>query len=695
MKGRMMKLKPLQAGSEYERLDNGIFMPATEGDTAFCLNLRARSEEGDLMPTPEERILHHTSGRPLGWAARGGTNFLFSQTGSGAVRLECATDCNGATTAIEQDLGNPGAEVKELALCGNFAACLTAEGELFFLYYDQRSGDWSAPGYLPPMPELSACAVNSVELSAQVESVSFRSAVSDMRQGVPYAVQTDISDAARKALSDARRRIVQSNRWTQPVRVRGVLRMRDGSILRLSDEISVEGADWQLPERVSLPLQFEEGKGYTGTAAGEITQSGWQIEVSLSGLQQNDWGELISGVDVYVCDEPDPLLDRMASVTYYQNDAVRHINVLIACMSSDEAETLLAGEKGWHKAVTLDELMPTAVIGRDRCAGEAVSLSHTGSDEYGKVETMTGHGGFLHLGTAHGVITTLRNNPAITADETPTGIAATCIAAQPGRGGAYTRQFVYIFNDDGVLALTHDGNGVHRDCRPVWSGRTGSARRVAQGENCLWVMTDSGNLLHLKDGNARSMIRNLKGCGEVAWNPGAGEVWLIPDKDEWGATLTINPQTGATFRSCIPEMCVRGAEMLTGAYERSGGRFRIILPDPSGRNVAKQESEWLSAASECERQGRGAVRYKVYGKSVDAIISTLVVMPNMGNLLAPEENYIPGAGNFLHLHSARLQGRIVYPTNVVTIFPHTRKRRAVKILHRVKGRFERLCGAEV
>ena len=128
------------------------------------------------------------------------------------------------------------------------------------------------------------------------------------------------------------------------------------------------------------------------------------------------------------------------------------------------------------------------------------------------------------------------------------------MAAQPVGGGAYTRQYVYLFTDRGITALTHDTGGQAPQHAPISRSVVRSRLRVASGEEGVYAVGEDGELLLLRDSSARTLVRGLEGYSGLAFERRHRELWLFaPGRSRWMAVDTEGDGLSASTRSEVRE----------------------------------------------------------------------------------------------------------------------------------------------
>lgn len=132
-------------------------------------------------------------------------------------------------------------------------------------------------------------------------------------------------------------------------------------------------------------------------------------------------------------------------------------------------------------------------------------------------------GGGITAEMPRALISSARGNPLVGRAKTgDVGGEVLLIEAQRTGGGAYTRQFIYAFTPDGVMALTHDVAGKHTNCRCISEACVGSRSRVAGFDGGVAALSDGGSLMVIADARVAKRVRGLP-CS-LAWRESSDEL---------------------------------------------------------------------------------------------------------------------------------------------------------------------------
>lgn len=131
------------------------------------------------------------------------------------------------------------------------------------------------------------------------------------------------------------------------------------------------------------------------------------------------------------------------------------------------------------------------------------------------------------------VMTMKRGNPFVKHSQTDnTTGCISHIAAQRRGGGAYTRQYIYLFSDNGISALTHSMNGEHKNCRPISGKSVSQTRQITTCDDGVFALCDNGSLIRIIDSKIEILITGIDNTYRLAANEEDCELWLIPQNPD-------------------------------------------------------------------------------------------------------------------------------------------------------------------
>lgn len=698
-----MYLARRQEGADFSRLGNGTFLPLTTSVTAVAMNLR-HDREGILEEAAPAMNVATLTREPVCTDTRHGNLIVFTQDAGGTLRAELKIREGEESELLLCEICQLPGRVVRATRSGSYLVLLLDDGTLHFLYFNSTTETYTSLGALPEGGGLSIeeCSVASKE--SPIEEVTFNPPVADLRAGVPLKVVADTGNATRKAYERIFSDLRLTGRWVQPIAVRMGIRLKDGTLLSLTEPQVIDRA-MQGRDRTGVQALYSESRGAwiqtSGTSAAAAEGYMLQVTADLSGY--GAWLPMVDKVEIYVADEVDPFTSNLANVVFEQSSG----KLLVTCagMSASEHHTATLNSP-WRLVATLSPTAGTTVIGRRlpiQFAEPDKEVARGESASSGKISVMTGHGEFLHYYDGEALHTSLRGNPLASAWSTQFSSQIHGIAAQTVGGGAYTRQYIYAFTNCGIFAVTHDYNGRHTNCRPIWPEGVTDGRRVVSTPWGVWCLTDCGTLLAIRDARCEDVLHCLAGCGALAWNSSTRELWLTPlestGSGAWGCSLTIRADLAkgdrcpATMRSCEPgELLARDGKVI--GYRRQGVVWRLVDAAPAHHNPgggSRPETLWVSNPIETECRRLTDVDFGIYGEATDAVVS--VALDSLFGTGGDDDEMLPADFQTFRLKSARCEGERRAPTVLRVLLPGgramipTRRNRIVCYMHGAPGRF--------
>lgn len=526
--------------------------PATPSAAADCLNLRMHPVSG-LMPVKAGAELVKTAHKPVIADRRDDTIYFFSIDADLTLYMECALMASGEVdTACHYRLGSLPAAIEQYAVSGEFLVLRLADGSLHYILYDHSTLQYTLLGALPTFGAIGIAMGNTSQFSAEVASARFSSVQADPRKLDPSAYAENTVKAVRRAFDDASAAAQYSGYWTQPVAVRLAWRLWDGSLLHVSDPVAVPGADVQNGGRLSLAFSTTD-KGYTGTLGGTLTLTGYKIQVTLPEAMPEQWTDVISSLEVWVSRQPEALTGD-ATLGVHIVGAESALNVTLVRRSADDVVAdALAAPSQLMERLSSAAALSVIDIRREPVRGSILEPAAIPVAMPAAASVIAAHGDFLHAIHGRILYTSRRGNPFICASwsDSPGG-RVRAIAAQPIGGGAYTRQFVYLFTDHYIMAVTHDSEGRHTNLRPVSTHVVRSEQFVTSTAGGVCALSEKGTLIRINDAGVKVLMRGMDGYKGIAYCFDHNELWLFPQeqKRRWLAICLDNfPELYASFRS--------------------------------------------------------------------------------------------------------------------------------------------------
>lgn len=508
--------------------DQGYDSPGTTGGTAVCYNLRMRGDRLVAVGEPERMAL--SGRRPVYTDIREGVTYLFTQEDDGTLYVEPCPQPYPSQAATEA--GRVRERVESGASVGEFVVFRLESGRLAYLRHEPGSGRYRWLGGLPELPAFSLTAELGTAMSAEMESTRFARPLTSLSNPVEAEVSGKVEQAWKAAWERLAAGIRAAGRWLEPVRMRLALRMWDGSLLHVSEPVRITPPVRAARDRVQVGLLWDEGKkGFTGTDSATLSAHGYTVSLTMKGELPAVWAGIVAGIEVWVSREPETLsADRSPVMSYIHDNKGNHVSFIPATRTladidgdADRQPTGLlrfiaagqtTGGRLYHRGdVTWDS----------RVEDYATPMPGTVSD----TACILGYGEFLHAGSGDTLCTSMRGNPFVMRDMTR-GLGGRVRSLRPQRcgGGAFTRQYIYVSTDRGVVALCHKADGGHTNSRPV------SQEPLAHGE--LWcstprgvyALTAGGSLLRLKDATAPVVFTRLCGVTALLWSNTREELWI-------------------------------------------------------------------------------------------------------------------------------------------------------------------------
>lgn len=213
------------------------------------------------------------------------------------------------------------------------------------------------------------------------------------------------------------------------------------------------------------------------------------------------------------------------------------------------------------------------------------------------------------------IVTCPRGNPFVAVSEMPSaGATVRALAAQPVGGGAFTRQFVYVFTETGVTVLNHDMNGHYTNMRSMSRIRVESSVQTASAKAGLYVLCD-GELVLFKDSVERHLLRGLTEYERLMYDGSRDELWLCPAAGA-GTSLVLDcgsfddTAVDGSVRTVNPRLIFpSGVHPLVA--ETLGTIWNIYLPE--GDLTPELSIRWESHPLHLELSGVGVIRLEAGG----------------------------------------------------------------------------------
>ena len=651
-----MKLASNQGGCVVD----GVIVPVTMGDAVLCENLR-ESVAGQLKATGSSRLIAQGQDRIVATDVRGDVTWLFSLSADNVLHVVGGLDARNDFYPCDEILADIGQGVKGYGSTGAFLVLLLDDGSLYYLIWDYLLLTYKALGKLPEMPQVEALATDVTEFTSLVEAVEFKEPIADMRGGTPSDVAEQVGAKLLDAWKEAESSAHDAGMWVQPVTVRLAYRLWDGRYLHVSEPQTV-GVGYQGLDRVLIPLK-SDASGFVGTTAVNLRLKAFKIALKREGAGLAGWDDVIASIEVWVSKEQSVVdAGREVAVSQVQTSSGLGLSAylptssesdlssmlkssLVGRHSEYESFTALASRLEWSETLKYKENAPTA------------------EGFVRQADMLYGRGDFLHLVRGLDVVTMQRGNPLVQAFCTSgVGGEIFAISSQCIGGGAYTRQFIYLFTNRGIMALTHKADGKHSNCRIISPAVIDDVRCVVATSSGVYVKSCDGELLRLNDARVSVVLRGVDGCESLGWNSSNNELWLIPGKDSWGRSLVLQiaMEYRAFLSTIVPGRLVSNDGHLI--YEQVDGHGHTLFDLNEENETELLRAKWVSAIELPEGKSLREAVVGIVGEAVDCVvnISKSGCYANVGNV-APHANQT--------LVMADVKGKLDVPIRLGVIRP--------------------------
>ncbi len=583
--------------------------PRVKGGTRRCNNL-SEAGDGTLRVVLPDKVVASLQGRPVACDRRGEWTHLFIQEDDGTLREACRLSDGNVAEYPDRELARLEERVVQGVGTGEFLVLRCESGRLLYLRYADGRYEWL--GGLPDAPRFELRAESEISFEGRVAPVSFKGTLTDLRTGLDADNLARVDVALKAGLEDAVRSAARSGYRVMPVMVRVAWRLWDGSLLHVSDAQRISGSgDLPGKERVMLGLTAD-GKGFTGTEAGSVSVNVYRLKVIPGGDAGAAWRGVLKGVEVWVSRQGDYLrAGASVNAAYYQGTGSAQLACTFPVRTEDEIIGELAGlpmsrqleTEGWVNEVyvPVDEDAELS----DAMTGEQVP-EQSDSDWLASGDALLAYGGFLHVASGADVRTSRRGNPFVTQSVTR-GIGGDVLRMWPQLigGGAYTRQYVYLATVQGVVALTHDRDGVHTNCRliaPVVVG--GNDCGVATGRGLI-LSGSGGEVVIIKDARAEMPLRRVDGVKSVVYSGSRGWIMLCGERES--LVLQEDAEMRGFTRSFVSQPMSDCFWRRLSWHETSLGAVMVYDSDLSS-NVTPPMSEIWQGLIPSPGSGGGEVR---------------------------------------------------------------------------------------
>lgn len=217
------------------------------------------------------------------------------------------------------------------------------------------------------------------------------------------------------------------------------------------------------------------------------------------------------------------------------------------------------------------------------------------------------------------VVTSLKGNPFVMRDRLRSvGGEVRKIVAQPSVIGGYTRQFVYLATDRGMIALVHDSEGNYKNVRGIGTMKPTDEYAIVAARSTVYLISD-GTLIQLSDGRQELLLRGLTEYTGLLWYEGADELWLLPaDRSCRPLALNMWKVGDVSIEGSLREVRIEKVLDITPTpvvCEASGNKW--LLYSLEGEDTPFGNVEWRTHRIRLPFRGVGVLRMEVSGSTTE------------------------------------------------------------------------------
>ncbi|MCM1291920.1 MAG: hypothetical protein NC201_07900 [Prevotella sp.] len=215
------------------------------------------------------------------------------------------------------------------------------------------------------------------------------------------------------------------------------------------------------------------------------------------------------------------------------------------------------------------------------------------------------------------IVTSIKGNPLVVMSESSNvGGVVKAIVGQPNVKGSYTRHFVYLSTDNGILMLTHDMNGRYTNLRGISSLIPENEEGFAKASQSVYVIA-SGTVAEIRNGSVVHLVRGLTEFDRLMWYEAHQELWLLP-RDKTRPALALNLWEvgdvgipGSMRKVKIENILVQG--MMPILSEEKDGNWELYALE--GNMTSNLAIVWRTNKVPLPTQGFSVLRAEIDGDS--------------------------------------------------------------------------------
>lgn len=275
-------------------------------------------------------------------------------------------------------------------------------------------------------------------------------------------------------------------------------------------------------------------------------------------------------------------------------------------------------------------------------------------------------------------------NPLVTqwrATVSGCSILALGAACRPIYSGGFGRYPIYIFTNQGIMALPQSTSGNYGEPRLITETLIASDSTLVAGGDSLWFFSQHGILCSLSGSTVRRMLLNQATSAQLAWNDRERELWIATS----GGSVQVLMPSGRTYSRDLTVGNLYSDPTHALAITSEGALIDLMHEIPSIKNVS-----YLSHPFEIDPMMRSIpskIAWNIYPMSFDSsnsftltltlrgergischgfIISQvratgIVAAPLVRSIFAPQARYFR-----LQVNASAPSGTLLLPTIITT-----------------------------
>ena len=627
----LMRISPSQTGDNWKRSSDGLFCPETSGDVLYCRDLRTTGD-GSLRGIPDPGSAGVIEGKFIGTDERDGVRYIFSTDQERNVILAGSLDQDGIFTPIGISMGNTGTEAVQMAAAGNFLIFLLSDGTLYYLVYEWDLAGYTVLGKAPALPEISIDTASEADITAEIGTVTFKTPIKDLRAGLTDEAKEKAGVTLAAAWQEAMSAAERMRKFVTPPDVRVVIRLWDGGIFGMSARLTAS-AGYPASEHIRLTPSLEAGS-CTGISGGHLVVHSYDLRIRMADTAPGKWKDIIRSVEVYAT-PPQEMLDGTAADISYSTETG-----YIYGMLRMRGEQDLVNERAEMPLYRTASFPPSEIdrtVHLPYVPGKILeeTVMETGGHD---ATAIAGHDAYIHTAVGNTVVTSRYGNPLVTAGRTDTGAYIHAVIPQTRGGGAYTRQILYLFTSSGIMVLAHDKDGKHTTCRTISRETATRSGKCVSTDEGVWALTDTGNLLLIRDCKVEKLLSGLGGAGRISWDSLHGELWIFPEDTTgsgWRGSLVLIRRSGSLYGTmrgvgAVDGIGGKGMFVCLLDHPREAGKSVVCIPSPweDDEKSVCSSSVWIARVNAIG-EGTCMVRFLINGAEQNAECSLGVFRKNL------------------------------------------------------------------